>query len=383
MFIYISENLDQKLDSLGIKGAARRACSLFFSTVAIRAFQRGDSWDDWVSLSAVRGRRILTTRHYDPAVRLLLSLGAIETDDSYSVGEYSKGYRIAPGYRSDIRAVELKAPQLEKRLAIEAESGRPKGMLHDWLADTWGKRATLAPTAEQVVRDYPYESFFQRIRFEWCLSTYKNMNNYTRDEKTGRVYYAANQMPRALRNEILIDNEPTIEVDIACSQPRLAACLYPLTAESEAEKARYLSLCDTGLFYESLRSWSMLTHLDRDDFKAECFRQVFFGGVFSHGAIWDAFMKSFPILGGAILKEKQGSKNAFALRLQSTEARAMIDGAANECAERQIPILAIHDGFRCKVTDSATVVDIVTRHWRAVTGDTPRIKLGAEFLTAA
>ena len=375
MKILLSVNLSKILGEKIKSRALRSSCALFASYLALRGIQRGKGWEVWVGLSSRIGREIYTRRMYPKVLKELTKLDVIECDHSYRVEEYCKGFRLNPLYLGDLAMLEIAAPKLEKRLGKAKQARIPKTPPHDWLRAVWRDSVTLAPSVAETLKNHTYDTEFQKKRYEVIVEDLKN-DYFSEDKKTGRIFYAGNGLPEILRHDLLIDGCATVELDVSASQPLLAACLYPRDC---SEKDQYLSLCRSGLFYENLRSWSGM-EINRDKFKERCFQEVFYGTFRSHRAVWAAFKNSFPILAAAIVAEKVKSKNAFALRLQSLEAEIFISGIVAECAAKKIPVVSIHDGIRCKVTDSDAVAEIILRHWTARTGFSPRLKRGAEFL---
>lgn len=108
-----------------------------------------------------------------------------------------------------------------------------------------------------------------------------------RDTKTGRVFHTASQMPRELRQFLLIDGEETVELDIANAQP--AFLLGEFGAEQcTRERDTFASVVSDGRFYEALlagigratphlhRRYHELFERDRGAFKESVFRQLLF-----------------------------------------------------------------------------------------------------------
>lgn len=108
-----------------------------------------------------------------------------------------------------------------------------------------------------------------------------------RDEKTGRVFHTASQMPRQLRPFLLLDGEETVELDIANAQPALLLSEFGAD-QCTRERKTFAEVVSAGRFYEVLladigqaaphlsRRYHELFERDRGAFKESVFRQLLF-----------------------------------------------------------------------------------------------------------
>lgn len=377
MVVYLSPSLytlvsDQSSGSL-------RLCCLSFCSYLFQSscLKRGSDLSKWTFCSARIGRELYTSRQYYQMIALLRSVGAIEVDDSYQVGGRPKQFRLGEPYREGITRFEVHAPRLAKRLAIAAQSKAKDTPLRRWLEECYLERAAFGPEAENVLRNHPYETDYQRACWDYLYSRFAEKSRTYVVAKSGRVTYVPNLVPRQLRHTVLLDGEPAVEVDVSASQPRLAASLYP---PGSRELPRFMSLLNAGNVYEVAAGW-VGESWSVDRAKEEFFQQVLYGSKAFHGTypMWGEFAARFPELAVIIERAKGADSSTFPVKLQSIEAGIMLGGVAAELVEQKVPILALHDGFAVKQGDAEAVAASIHQHWTAGTGQRPVIKVGGEI----
>lgn len=163
--------------------------------------------------------------------------------------------------------------------------------------------------------------------------------------KTGRAYSDANQFPKRVRDTLMIDGVPTVEIDIVNCQPLLLATIYPTRSE---EWTRYKDLAENGRVYESLAKFA---NMSRADAKKE-FIPFMFGG--SRPIAEQFFRKYFPELLKAILERRKMGRNALACELQNKESGIIVERVC-----KQFKAASIHDGVRVKVSDAEEVTAFI------------------------
>jgi hypothetical protein len=87
----------------------------------------------------------------------------------------------------------------------------------------------------------------------------------------GRAYSDANQFPKRVRYTLLIDGEPTAELNIVNCQPLLLATIYP---NHSNEWRRYKLLAGAGQVYEAIGKFA---DLDRDQARDQFIPFIFDG----------------------------------------------------------------------------------------------------------
>lgn len=192
----------------------------------------------------------------------------------------------------------------------------------------------LPAALEYTALEYP-----KRTKKDWSDDKRKFWDWYMSEgfhtaydiNKTGRVYGGWSNVPRELRGTFLINGEEVRENDISNCQPLFLANLYGDSAAEE--KARYMALVESGLFYESVME---VTGKDREETKVEvmtflCGKKV--------PAVSKYFESNFPFLAGLILAKYKESYKELAYNLQKWESDIIVKQI---CAE--FPAVSMHDG---------------------------------------
>ena len=176
---------------------------------------------------------------------------------------------------------------------------------------------------------------------------------------TGRAYSDANQFPKRVRDTLLIDGEPTAEIDIVNCQPLLLATIYQNQSD---EWRRYKELAEAGQVYEALATTARLTRSEAKD----QFIPFIFGG--NRPVAEEFFMQSFPELLIAIQERRQQSRNALAVELQGKESQLIV---ARVCG--RFKAASIHDGVRVKVSEAEAVKEFIQSTVFDMWGLSPKI----------
>lgn len=368
----LAATIRKKADSLTLAACAM----MFVSHLFLKRHDR-DEPDRYWPLHSRLSRRVYTTRFYGRMLHLLRSAKAIETyrDGSYQIGKTSIRYRLKEKYAVGVIAVDVVCPRLEDRweqMMSKASYAAMTGKARRWIINTYRllefsaaleSRLTAhpfkSPEAATATRHHAEAVLHHRPRFVVCA-------------KTGRIYYSVTSLPKTIRALLEIGGESLVEIDLAASQPTLLATLYPADCP---EKDAYLAFVRSGNFYEEIARWAG-EGWDRARAKTEFFNQIAYGSYYcaEKYALLPLFRAKFPQLTGIMEKIKMAGNDALPLRMQKLEATIAITGACGECAERNIPVLPVHDSLICRRSDEAIVGEIFKRHWQAQTGIEARIK---------
>ena len=194
------------------------------------------------------------------------------------------------------------------------------------------------------------------------------------DPKTGRLFNNFTNLWSDLRPYLRIGGEEVCEIDIANSQPLLAASLYP---EGSEERPRYLEVVLEGSFYRELEAASGLKCPDYKKLKKLVFKQVFFGrnGKGANRPLLRAFMNLFPELYLIIQNMKKVHKNRLALKLQSIEAYLVIGKVVDRLRLLGVPCLTVHDSIVCKVSDEEVAYEALDAELEKLIGHRCHIKI--------
>lgn len=382
MRVYISPLLAEGVYERTQSLALTVACFSFSSYLYDVSIRPKYNVDAGVLYSSKVGRKIYTSRLYNQMIRLLKDIGAIEQVGSYRRGEHPKSYRLCAAFR-DVKPMTIHAPGLQERIAKTLYENTAATSVRQWLEDIYLKRSSFASTANDVLANFTYDPDKpgQETSFRVHHDRFVSKVQIWDVAKSGRITYVPNLIPKPLRHTILIDGDPLVEVDIVCSQPRL---VFTLLDPAHPEHAPFASLLDSGSLYETAASWIPNDWTPKQA-KGEFFHQILYGPKHAHYQypLWAAFESRFPHFASLIYKEKRGDKRVFPTKIQSLEAKIMIDGVVRECADRQIPLLAVHDSIAVKLKDVEAAVEMINRHWTLGTGYAPRVRVDGEFMSNA
>jgi hypothetical protein len=395
MTIYVNPILRRKIegstDNTTLIQYALWFCSLLYLKAADKAEDDGD-FGGYFPLQSSIVIKIVTTRFYGNMLRLLHDLGAVQIKGqtrqnprgSYVPGALarklgtrpaSKQYRLVAAYRRHVERLDLPFDKLERRLdtrLMAASFTAMKGAARRWVIKSF-ESASFTGRAITLLDNHPFKTSDARHRAaNHFAAIVTNRLRFSVCRKSGRVYYSVASLPKLLRAELLIDGEPTLELDISASQPTLLATLYPEGCE---ERQAYLAEVQSGSFYENLAAGSG-KDWNRDRSKTEFFNQIAFGSYFCRDdyELLPAFTKRFPILASIMANIKKRGNDKLPILMQKLEATIAIDGACGECAQRGIKVLPVHDSLVVRESEAEAVREIFARHWVEKTGIPARIK---------
>ena len=193
-----------------------------------------------------------------------------------------------------------------------------------------------------------------------------------RHKLTGRLFNPVVNLPSRrchLRQHLLFDGEPTVEIDVSCAQPSLFVCFYP--AES-LERLHYIEAIKCDKIYQfAVERLS----LDRDTAKIEFLKQCAYGPIQANYPLFEVFCEVWPEL-GAIITEKRLKlgPSRFSCEMQRHEADIVIGKVLPDCAQEGLTVLPIHDAILCKESEAEKAKVIMLRHWTKALGFVPVVK---------
>lgn len=236
------------------------------------------------------------------------------------------------------------------------------------------KKTTILPQSMKFIDELQGATEHQLGCYRRSVEAIHNGEHYMiTDYKTGRLFNNFTNLWSDLREFLRIEGEGVAEIDIANSQPLLAANLYP---EDSEEKQKYLTIVLEGNFYRLLEAASGKKYPDYKKLKKLVFAQVFFGKN-SEGngrPLLRAFMNLFPELFSIFQVMKEFQKNKLALALQSVEADLVIGKVVESLRLMKIPCLTVHDSILSKVSDADRVYSILNRELKVLIGHKCKIK---------
>jgi hypothetical protein len=288
----------------------------------------------WTPLwSQLMGSIAGNNKQWALAKTALINAGYLECDNKCKRGTKSYCFRLGPVLEDadwDTSPDELTLP----------EDLRPK---MEWLTIDEAQAHLII---DELAAEKNWDS---RVTKGWHTRV-KNFSPHFKICKTGRAYSDANQLPKRARNTLLIDGEPTAEIDIVNCQPMLLATIYPTQSE---EWRCYKELAEKGLVYEELARFA---NLNRSEAK-EVLIPFIFG---SPKPIAEKFlMAKFPELLEAIKECRSRHYKALAFDLQRKESGIIVERVCD-----QFKAASIHDGVRVKVSDAETVKAFIESTFR-------------------
>lgn len=163
--------------------------------------------------------------------------------------------------------------------------------------------------------------------------------------KGGRLFHPITGMKGSIREFIIIDGGPTVQLDVKSCFPYLCLNLY---ASDCAEKQKYYQRLQDG-FYEWVISLApeRFAGLEGDQLRDEAKKHVFSNILFSKKGqhrvewLWRPFCLEFPKLSAAIAEA-----DSLAATLQQTESTAIFD----------VVELLMKDGIRCITVHDCLIV---------------------------
>jgi hypothetical protein len=394
--VYVSKALKERIDAVAENEHVAHSALLFASTLYIKAADSEKKltpqkrFKAYFPLHSKLLRDIYTTRHYAPMQRLLAKVKAVEIKPNkgkkgkggYEVGKKSKSYRLSLKFTTDVGPVEIDAPKLEARADAVYELSSTHAMsgpARQWIIGTY-KNTSFSKRAKKVLEQHAFKTPDARHRAENHAAniTAKRLRFNVAD--SGRIYYSVANLPKDMRGELRIDGRKTAEIDISCSQPSLLATLYKNgRPKHRAERLEYLKAILHPGFYESFGKQSG-NNWTRDEAKTEFFNQIAFGSYYCRQkyALLKPFTERFPIIASLMAARKRKGNRVLPVEMQTLEARAVIEGACMECAEKHIQVLPVHDSLICQARYSRTVARIFLRHWKKETGLPVRLKISVK-----
>lgn len=376
--VYVHPDLRAAIERTASTTPVEHAALYFCSTLYIKASEKEKLTDSNVSkyreyfpLHSAISRKIYTTRNYGPMMAVLDQVGAVEQrrHGSYEVGKKAKSYRLAPKFWA-AQPFEIAAPKLAQRIDrcfTRSSYAGMKSPAHKWIVESF-KATSFSPDAASALAARAFATPDARHRAENHAANVQTQRvRFHVSKSSGRIYHSVANLPKMLRQELLIDGEATAEIDISCSQPSLLASLYLLDDLAHvAERQEYLDLLLSGTFYEQLapgKDW------DRAKIKTAFFNQIAYGSYYCSGKyeLLPPFTQRFPILAGAMASVKKEGNKELPIKMQKLEADVVIAGACAECAKGQLKVLPVHDSLICKVSEAEMVAGIFKRNWDAQT----------------
>lgn len=163
----------------------------------------------------------------------------------------------------------------------------------------------------------------------------------------GRCYTAVTSFPKKMRNRfVMMNGVPMVELDCSSSQPLLFGVYLRQHYELTDDMKHYISLCETGTFYDYLKE-ALLEQgetVNDDTFKGSFFSKVFYSTEKVNYKWRRIFAEHFPNVSAAITTAKKGHPKNLSSQLSLLESDIMINGVASKLYAAGIyEFLTLHD----------------------------------------
>jgi len=328
------------------------------------------SEDEFYAVSSQRMRLICNdARTWSRLWKTLEKHGVVECDRDALIGVRGYGFRITDEWEenggwkksghftnwpvlSDDR-FQIAGLELDKDAAKET-------LKQLYSMRTVVSRLKRAKRKKGVVVRRERLSYWTQETYEIVLDRIDNFTaHYSVSPNGGRVFTDGNLLPKELRSHLRLFGEETAELDVRNCQPLLAGSLLP---SDSPERARYLTLAESGKVYETVGA-AVAPDMKRDDFKRD-----FVGWLFGESELnnplkskiekW--FEGNFPELLEVIRRHMRHGPKALPRKLQKRESECI--WRAVEAAG--IPHLSVHDGVRVRLSDLARARAVLMESFR-------------------
>jgi hypothetical protein len=340
-----------------------------------------DLWErnqKWVGFSRKNLEILFGSRDTDLVIGDLLSLGLIECDNIYSISEgKTLAYRLTQKAEESPEKWRVKyTGKLIGRVnnkETEIFLSQDKNLFNQAVYRNL-KSVTLSDSPEELAKKFGGNDFFAAYAH---LTEIESGNIFFKeDKKSGRRFHSLTCMPRESRSAILIDGEPTTEVDFSACHPWLCMSFYE--PGFEKEKKEYHAALDEG-FYKFLAD-KIKSDISTDEkyqkFKIGCIAQIFYDYPRQNDSSKLVMFKQlFPHLHEIIESEKHISNSKFSIKLQSMEADLMFDGVFFRLLSEDITAIPIHDAVICKKQHAGRVRLIMEQEFITKYGYKPEVKI--------
>ena len=173
--------------------------------------------------------------NYKKYFTYLIEQGVIECDNSYIVGEKSKGYKFAPQYIDMIQIVEITKHTLTKNLKKVHDFDRDMQTKYDYLCrhfndgltvDFSGAKQKLLELYQKDKKSKKRKAFHKfNTNLVNLIKLHKKEFYFTVDVTSHRLHTLLTVIKKQLRPYITYGSTQLVNIDIQCSQPTLSLCL--------------------------------------------------------------------------------------------------------------------------------------------------------------
>lgn len=315
--------------------------------------------DDFIFINHYRLRKLISEQEIVNILKNLVSLGILECDNHFLIGEKSRGYKLINrlSYKwtlTDLKDSNLSTKIEKEKLFIKNNiSGYGNGykivsLWNDYLEINYEK-------AKKFI-----ENHFERgsDKFKSALSSISLIKHQeffqTVDDTSYRFHSNLTNLPTPLRKFLTINSQKLYNIDIKCSQPTfLALIMLKRPGIAPKELSELLDVCSRGMFYEYMAEKAGLD-LDLNDYEVRKYfkEKIFSGCLFDKNrktlSKWEKIFEiCFPSIFAEIRKLKSERYNTLAIMLQKEESEFIFKtvNKISKVISKQTPLLTIHDSI--------------------------------------
>lgn len=368
-----SDLLFSKWDDLDIKIRNKNLvfdkCNWVLHHILKKSYAQGKVFNAYVNINSKTFKRYLGDSHYKIIVDVLVKIGVIRIDDTYSSGNFSKSYMITEQFlQRGFVQVEVITKTFDKTLneRLDKDFERIYSVplfrkLYDNLCkikvyedfDYYVER--LLDSSDWSKRIKRYSAYFDDLK---SLNDAKNplkvyqlpINFKPTISKNGRVYYLGASIPRIIRRMLRTKSDDLIyEVDMSSAQYSLLFLEY-INQKNSSDRSKevefYFNLVSNGNIYSYIQSCSSsLAELEYSQLKLELLKAL--NAKQSPSAINRELRKIFPGFMSWLnnLKVEKGHKYISKLG-QGLESKLFVESYMD--IPNDVFCLLIHD---CILTD--------------------------------
>lgn len=366
---------------------------------------------------------IARPEYLSSALKFLKEEHIIDVNEHYSVGTFSKGYKINSDLLSKKMTVLINDKNINKRiekLEKEKRSWNEKKLefsksnyYKNFKIDYEAANAFIINQAQKEIKllcinanikctDEDIKSIitctgdYKKFRAQLMLLKRKELNNilnrfinyqfkimairdnylyFKRNETNQRLDTNLTNLPSVLR-QFIVSNETLYNIDFKNSQPYFLYCLLKHEIGfDKKELERYGKLVVEGNFYEYLaEEWKKQTgdKIERVKVKSMLFK-IFFSKVQSFQKIKNFFGGLFPGIMEYINDANKVSNAIIANRLSTIESNTIISVILPELGESGIKPFTIHDSFVCKESEVEKIIEVVKNRTMSMYGISPNL----------
>ena len=321
---------------------------------ALSGREGADSKLGWIAMTGAFLNAVIgdEARRYLPGVLCEIGVFYLKPWKNRGPDSSPKRYRLSECFADWESGLQFVSENLLQRLAAWTEKARNLSInAHGVHRRLWKdlQHLDLDDNYEESLPDFGGYQWLKELAWRRSIDQIINKNHlFSHSPPCGRIYTVFSGTPSALRRHATLDGDPTVCIDVQCSQPFLHSTLL----SPGTEKDRYMKSVLSGRFYEDLKeaagNCSGLT-VSRKQLKADIFKEVFYGPTKSveKAPIWGVFSELYPDLAAAIEYHKRYNYKWLAVDMQNLEAKIIIHGAVAALYEQfpDIRILTVHDAL--------------------------------------